>query len=178
MAATGTATLTYQWYNGSGAISGATGTSFSTSTAGSYYVTVTNTYGATTSDAVSLAVAGSHPAFFDGEASLGSGVYYLAFSNGDFFGYYAYLSDSNYIYHFDLGYEYVFDAGDSENGVYFYDFGSQDYFYTSPSFPFPYLYDFNLGAVLYYSPNTTSAGHYTTGPRYFYNFNTSAIITR
>ena len=179
VAASGTATLTYQWYDGSGAISGATGPTYSTATVGSYYVVVSNAYGATSSDAVTLALsAGSHPAFFDGEAALGDGVYYLAFPNGNVFGYYAYLSDSAYLYHFDLGYEYVFDAGDSSNGVYMYDFASQDFFYTSPTFPFPYLYDFNLGAVLYYYPDTSNAGHYTTNPRYFYNFRTNAIITK
>ena len=41
--------------------------------------------------------------FFAGEAALGNGVDYLAFTNGDFFGYYAFLSDPNYLYHFDLG---------------------------------------------------------------------------
>ena len=179
VAATGTGTLTYQWYNGSGAISGATSTSYSTATAGSYYVTVTNAYGATTSDAVTLALsASSHPAFFDGEVALSNGVYYLVFPNGNLFGYYAYLSDSAYIYHYDLGYEYVFDAADGNDGVYLYDFASSDFFYTSPVFPFPYLYDFNLGTVLYYFPDATNSGHYTSSPRYFYNFSTGAIITK
>ena len=179
VAATGTGTLSYQWYDGSGAISGATGATYSTATAGSYYVAVSNAYGTATSDAVTLALsASSHPAFFDGEAALGSGVYYLAFSNGNVFGYYAYLSDSAYIYHYDLGYEYVFDAADGNNGLYLYDFASSDFFYTSPTFPFPYLYDFNLNTVLYYFPDSTNPGHYTSSPRYFYNFNTGAIITK
>ena len=179
VAATGTGTLSYQWHDGSGAISGATGTTYSTATPGSYYVTVTNAYGATNSDAVALALsAGSHPAFFDGEAALSNGVYYLVFPNGNLFGYYAYLSDPAYIYHYDLGFEYVFDAADGNSGVYFYDFASSDFFYTSPTFPFPYLYDFNLNTVLYYFPNTADPGHYTTNPRYFYNFKTGAIITK
>ena len=125
-----------------------------------------------------LAVALAHPAFFTGETALSSGVYYLTLSSGNPFGYYSYLSDPHYIYHFDLGYEYVFDAGDGKDGVYFYDFASQDYFYTSPSFPFPYLYDFGLKATLYYYPDTTNAGHYTTDPRYFFNFATGQIITK
>ena len=120
----------------------------------------------------------SHPAFFDGEVSVGNAVNYLAFADGTPFGYYSYLTDQNYIYHFDLGYEYVFDAQDGKAGVYLYDFASDTFFYTSPTFPFPYLYDFTLDAVLYYFPDTTSAGHYTANPRYFYNFATGQIITK
>ncbi len=82
--------------------------------------------------------------FFGGQASLGGGAYYLAFASGNPFGYYSYLADSHYIFHFDLGYEYVFDAADGKDGVYLYDFASGGFFYTSPSFPFPYMYDFAL----------------------------------
>ena len=90
----------------------------------------------------------------------------------------SYLSDPRYIYHFDLGYEYWFDAQDGKSGVYLYDFQSGSFFYTSPSFPFPYLYDFSLNAVLYYYLDTKMPGHYTTNPRYFFNFNTGQIITK
>ena len=144
-----------------------------------------NLYGTTSDDGangdgtvyrVSLAV---HPAFFTGEVALSNGVYYLALSNGNVFGYYGYLSDPRYIYHFDLGYEYLFDAGDGKGGVYFYDFKSGDFFYSSPAFPFPFLYDFALKAVLYYYPDPNNVGHYNTnGVRYFYNFATGQIITR
>ena len=116
--------------------------------------------------------------FFTGQTLLGNGVYYLAFPNGNYFGYYSYLSDPNYIYHFDLGYEYVFNANDGKDGVYFYDFASSTFFYTSPTFPFPYLYDFSLNTVLYYYPNPNLAGHYTTNPRYFYDFAIGQIITK
>src|SRR5882724_1574521 len=118
-----------------------------------------------------------HPAFFSGEVSLGNGVYYLQFPNGTPFGYYAYLTDQNFIYHFDLGFEYLFDANDANHGIFFYDFMSNHFFYTSPSFPFPYLYDFSLNTVLYYYPDPNNPGHYTTNPRYFYNFATGQIIT-
>ena len=91
---------------------------------------------------------------------MSNGVYYLVFPSGNPFGYYAFLSDSNYLYHFDLGYEYVFDAADGKSGVYFYDFKSGDFFYTSPTFPFPYLYDFSLNSVLYYFPDPHNAGRY------------------
>jgi hypothetical protein len=54
---------------------------------------------------------------------------------------------------------------------------SNHFFYTSPSFPFPYLYDFSLNTVLYYFPDPNRPGHYTTNPRYFYDFATGQIIT-
>ena len=122
---------------------------------------------------------GATPAFFDGEVSVGDGVYYLTFPSGNYFGYYSFLADPAYIYHFDLGYEYVFDADDGNSGVYFYDFTSSDFFYTSPVFPFPYLYDFNLNSVVYYYPDPSEPGHYNTnGVRYFYVFNTGGIISK
>jgi N-acetylneuraminic acid mutarotase len=119
----------------------------------------------------------SHPAFFSGEVSLGNGVYYLQFPNGTPFGYYSYLTDARWFYHFDMGYEYWFDANDGHNGIYFYDLASTHFFYTSPSFPFPYLYDFSFNTVLYYFPDPNNPGHYTSNPRYFYNFATGQIIT-
>ena len=75
-----------------------------------------------------------------------------------------------------MGYEYWFDANDGHSDIYFYDFSSTHFFYTSPSFPFPYLYDFTLNTVLYYYPDTQRPGHYTTNPRYFYNFAMGQII--
>ena len=135
---------------------------------------------ATSPEGVSLDVVGYDlvgAAFFMGEISLGNGVYYLQFPNGTPFGYYAYLSDPHFIYHFDMGYEYWFDANDGHNGIFFYDFISSHFFYTSPSFPFPYLYDFSLNTVLYYYPDPNNPGRYTTNPRYFYNFATGQIIT-
>jgi len=128
-------------------------------------------------DVVGYDLVAPHPPFFTNEVSLGNGVYYLQFPNGTPFGYYSYLSDPRWIYHFDLGYEYWFDANDGQGGIYFYDLATNTFFYTSPSFPFPYLYDFSLNAVLYYYPDPGRPGHYTTNPRYFYNFATGQIIT-
>lgn len=117
--------------------------------------------------------------FFNGEATLANGVYYLALPNGNPFGYYAFLNDPHYFYHYDLGYEYVFEAGDSQNGLYLYDFKSNGFFYTSSSFPFPYLYDFSLNSAIYYYPDPNNAGRYNTnGVRYFYDFATDQIITK
>jgi hypothetical protein len=118
-----------------------------------------------------------HPAFFSGETALSNGVFYLQLPNSNIFGYYSYLSDQRYIYHFDMGYEYVVDANDANGGLYLYDFASAHWLYTSRTFAFPYLYDFNAGAFIYYFPDTNNAGHYTTNPRYFDNLRTGQIYT-
>ena len=118
-------------------------------------------------------------AFFSGVQAQGGGVDYLQFPSGKPFGYFSFLSDPNYLYHYDLGYEYVFDATDGQSGVYLYDFRSSTFFYTSPSFPFPYLYDFSLGSVVYYFPDPSNPQRYNTnGVRYFYVFNTGQIISK
>ncbi|MBE7157700.1 MAG: hypothetical protein INR62_04575 [Rhodospirillales bacterium] len=149
------------------------------------YVTTQPSYPAKTVvvqtvDNPAVVAASSHPAFFNGEVALSNGVYYLQFAGtGNPFGYYAYLSDPHYFYHFDLGYEYWFDAADGRSGVYLYDFASSTFFYTSPGFPFPYLYDFSLNTVLYYYPDPNNPGRYNTnGVRYFYNYATGKIITK
>ena len=81
------------------------------------------------------------------------------------------------LYHYDLGFESFIDANDGKNGAHLYDFASGHWFYTSPSFPFPYLYDFTLQSILDYYPDPKNSEHYTTNPRYFYNFATGMIIT-
>ncbi len=132
----------------------------------------------TTNDPVSAAATNSG-AFFSGASSLGNDVYYLGFSNGNYFGYYSYLSNPNYLYHFDMGYEYVFNAKDGQAGVYLYDFKSGTYFYTSPNFPFPYMYDFSRQSVVYYYPSAGNAGHYNTnGARYFYDTKTGQTFSK
>jgi hypothetical protein len=118
----------------------------------------------------------NHPSFFTGETALGGGWYYLQFANGTPFGYYSYLTDPNYIYHLDLGFEYLFDANDVNHAIYFYDFASSSFFYTSPTL-FPDLYDFSLNAWLYYLPDASNPGHYSQNPRWFYNFATGQWIT-
>jgi len=117
-----------------------------------------------------------HLPFFNGETALGGGFYYLQFANGTPFGYYSYLSDQNFIYHIDLGFEYLLDANDANNGIYFYDFASSSFFYTSPTL-FPFLYDFSLNAWLYYLPDVNNPGRYTNNPRWFFNFATGQWIT-
>ena len=145
--------------------------------------TATRTYSAAEAGIMTdlgYTLAASHASFFAGETALQNGVYYLTFANnGNIFGYYSYLSDPRYVYHFDLGYEYWFEANDGKAGVYLYDFRSGHFFYTSPSFSFPYLYDFSLNAVLYYYPDPTNSQRYNTnGLRYFYNFSNGAIFTQ
>jgi hypothetical protein len=119
----------------------------------------------------------THPSFFAGEVALNNGVYYLQLPNSNIFGYYSYLPDPHYIYHFDLGYEYLIDANDGAGGLYLYDFASGHWWYTGRQYPFPYLYDFTLGAFLYYFPDTKNPQHYTTSPRFFYSFTASQIVT-
>jgi hypothetical protein len=116
-----------------------------------------------------------HAPFFSGEVPLSNGVYYLKFPSGAPLGYYSYLSDAHYVYHFDLGYEYVFDSTDA-NAVYLYDFASGHFWYTGANI-FPYVYDFALKSFLYYYPDSNNADHYTKSPRYFFNFATGKIIT-
>ena len=118
----------------------------------------------------------SHPAFFTGETALGGGFYYLQFANGTPFGYYSYLSNQNFIYHIDLGFEYLFDANDVNHAIYFYDFASSSFFYTSPTL-FPDFYDFSLNAWLYYLPDANNPARYTHNPRWFFNFATGQWIT-
>ena len=130
-------------------------------------------YAAAATVAQSFTVSALLSAFFTGQVSVGNSVYYLAFPDNNLFGYYSYLS-GGWIYHFDMGYEYV-DPG-AGTAVYLYDLSSGHWWYTSASL-FPYLYDFTLNTWIYYFPNTTSAGHYTTNPRYFANPATGAIFT-
>jgi len=112
--------------------------------------------------------------FFNGSVSLGSGVLYLQFPDGTPFGYYSVLT-SNWIFHFDLGYEYVDPANDAANSVYMWDLASGHWWYTGPA-EFPYLYDFTLNAWLYYFPSTVP-GRYTSDPRDFTNLTTGKTIT-
>jgi len=120
-----------------------------------------------------FAPAGSHPAFFTGEVALADSIYYLVFPNGHLFGYYTYLS-GEWIYHFDMGYEYVYPL--TGPAVYFFDLSSGHWWFTN-SGDFPYLYDFTLNAWIYYFPATNNPGHYSTNPRYFVNVTTGVIFT-
>ena len=54
-------------------------------------------------DGAGMAQRYARPALFSGEVSLGNGIYYLQFPNGTPFGYYSYLTDPRFIYHFDMG---------------------------------------------------------------------------
>jgi YD repeat-containing protein len=116
----------------------------------------------------------SYPAFFNGQAPLGSGVYYLQFPDNTIFGYYNFPAASIF-YHYDLGFE-AYVPGSSGTDIYLYDFTSSHWWYTNASI-FPSLYDFTLNNWLYYFPNTQSPGHYTTNPRYFSDLTTGEIIT-
>ncbi|HWF18921.1 MAG TPA: hypothetical protein VG754_06610 [Verrucomicrobiae bacterium] len=116
--------------------------------------------------------------FFMGQIDLASHVEWVQFSDGAPFGYYD-VMDFGFpcFYHFDLGFEWYFDANNSSHGCYLYDFSSDTFFYTAPDV-FPYLYDFTLNAWLYYFPDPNAQDHYSHNPRYFYNFGTKQIITK
>ena len=119
--------------------------------------------------------------FFGGQVSVGGGFYYMDLPDGTPFGYYNLSGDGYtfpYFFHNDLGLEYYFDAQDEFGGMYLYDFASGSFFYTSRAFAWPYVYDFSLRSVLYYYPDADQPGHYTTHPRYFYNYATRSIITK
>jgi uncharacterized repeat protein (TIGR01451 family) len=122
--------------------------------------------GSTSSSATDLtAIDPPHAPFFMGEVGVGDGFYYLVFPNGTLFGYYKYLADS-FIYHADLGYEYVLPSGDAGGDVYLWDYQSQHWWYTGPNL-FPNLYDFTLGEWIFYFSNSANPGHYTSSPREF-----------
>lgn len=117
--------------------------------------------------------AGVVPAFFSGAVPVGSALDYLTFPDGQFFGYFGFLS-AGWLYNLDMGYEYA--VGASGTDVYLFDLASAHWFYTNAG-SFPYLYDFTLNNWLYYFPNTNSPGRYTSGPRYFSDLTTGQIIT-
>ena len=120
----------------------------------------------------SAAVLPPPASFFSGEVSLGSGVYYLQFPDGNVFGYYN-LANFPVFYHYDMGVE-AFVAG-GNGAAYLYDFTSGHWWYTSSSI-FPSLYDFTLSNWLYYLPASNNPGHYTTNPRYFSDLTTGMIF--
>jgi hypothetical protein len=150
----------YQFVNWTGAVSSMNAASTSVTMSGPQVVVA------------NFAPTGSHPAFFAGEA-LTNGIYDLQLPDGNPFGYYVYLS-GGWIYHADLGYEYLSAGNGSE--VYLWDLATGHWWYTN-SGTFPYMYDFTLNTWIYYFPNTHNAGHYTTNPRSFANMTTSQIFT-
>ena len=113
------------------------------------------------------------PAFFTGEADLGSGVYYLQFPDNNLFGYYNFPA-SSILYHYDMGFEGFIPGTGSD--IYLYDFATKHWWYTGAGL-FPYLYDFTLGHWLFYFTDPKNAGHYSTNPRYFSDLTAGQIIT-
>ncbi|MGO9347798.1 MAG: hypothetical protein ACLPZJ_15600, partial [Terriglobales bacterium] len=103
--------------------------------------------------------------FFNGEISDGNGISQLTFPDHTFFGYYS-LTYYPFLYHYGLGWEYVYDANDGVGGVYFYDFGLKAFLYTNPS-SFPFLYDYSSKSFLYYYSGTS---------RYFYDFGSRGLF--
>ena len=130
-------------------------------------------FGGASWDLITINLVPPTPAFFTGEVSLGSGVYYLQFPDSTPFGYYNFPS-STILYHYDMGFEGYIPGSAAD--IYLYDFTSGHWWYTSTTL-FPYLYDFTLSDWLYYIPASNNPGHYSTNPRYFSNLTTGKIIT-
>lgn len=97
--------------------------------------------------------------------------YYLNMGSSSPYGYFNY-SYLPYIYHYDLGWEYYMDAGNATGGAYFYDFTDSAWYYTDTN-TFPFLYDFHANAWMWYAQETGTSNHYTSNPRWFYNFSTT-----
>jgi hypothetical protein len=114
-------------------------------------------------------------AFFASELGVSGDAEYLEFPDGTPFGYYTF-NGFPFISHEDMGLEYFIEANDGQGGAYLFDLASNGFWYTTPAL-FPYLFDFNSNAWLYYYPDTARPGHYTTGPRLFYNYNTDEVIS-
>ena len=112
--------------------------------------------------------------FFNGEAALGGGWYYLTFSNNTAFGYYSYMFYP-WLFHADMGFEYFVDGQTPSGGVYLYDAKLAQWFYTDTN-NFPFLYNFIAGAWYYYFPDGNNPGHYSTNPRVFENMTTKQVI--
>jgi hypothetical protein len=118
-------------------------------------------------DTTTIVAATNYPAFFNGQDSLGGGVYYLKFPDGNVFGYYNFQGYPPIFYSYNLGFEAFIDGG--SGAAYLYDFTSGHWWYTNPSL-FPNLYDFTLNNWLFYF-------YSTSGPRYFSDLTTGKIIS-
>lgn len=106
-----------------------------------------------------IITAPQHPPFFTGAVSVGSSVYYLIFPDGNLFGYYTYFPGS-IIYHYDMGFEYVFPALVVHGPI-------------SVSEPLR----FHAGAWIFYFADPSNPQHYTTNPRKFAYDTTHATFT-
>lgn len=115
-----------------------------------------------------------HPPFFNGEVDLGSGIFWLTFSDSVAFGSYSY-NFFPWLYHFDLGFEYFFDANNAAQGAYLWDAILGQFFYTDPDI-FPFLYNFGTASWFFYFPDTIRPGHYTTTPRAFWDFGGNRVV--
>jgi len=119
-------------------------------------------------DAYLAATAGSP--FFNGESPQPNNLFYLAFPDATAFGYYSYQYFP-FLYHFGLGFEYVYNARDAAGGVFFYDFGLNTFLYTNPNF-FPFFFDYggaHANHWLYYYNGTSRYFTDTTTNQTFFS---------
>jgi len=100
---------------------------------------------------------------FNGSAVNGANMKWSSW-----FGYYNYAAYP-IVYEFNLGYEYVYDAGNG--GVYLFDYHSGHFWYTQGSY-YPFVYDYSLNTFLYYYTNNANGA-----TRYFFNYAANKVIT-
>jgi hypothetical protein len=180
----GTASLQYSFRQDVGTNTTVTIPSLTLGTNYYFVVTSYNADGVESTPSPEVSVALPPSLFLNNESQLSSTATgttntpaeYLQFPDGVVFGYYSPVSFP-WIYHFDLGWEYLFEANDGLQGVFLYDLNSTSFWYTNPEI-FPFVYDFTLNSWLYYYPDARRPGHYTSAPRYFYDFTTKKIINR
>jgi len=98
--------------------------------------------------------------------ALGGTVVGTDLKKSPWLGHYTY-SDYPLIYQYNLGYEYIYDAG---AGFYFYDYASGHFWYTQATY-YPFVYDFSLATYLYYYNGNGS-------PRYFFDYATNRVISQ
>ena len=105
-----------------------------------YYFSVSSYTADGSQSSLSPEVSVSMPKFalLVGSETLSGSVDFLQFPDDNVFGYFS-TAGLPWIYHFDMGYEYLIDAGDSQGGAYMYNHTSHSFWYTSPA-SFPYIY--------------------------------------
>lgn len=141
-----------------------------------YYFAVTayNTAGVEGTPSAEIVSRTAPVPFLINQSALTTNSQYLQFDNGTPFGFFS-GNGFPWIDHQDLGKEYAIDAADGKSGIYLFDLASRHYFYTNPNV-YPSLYDLHLKDWVTYYSDSSNPGHYTTGPRYFYNQGTKKVF--
>ena len=124
-------------------------------------------------DGSGLPTSAGHPLFFAGEIPL-PGQFFLNFADQKLFGYYDYTYWPGYLNHHDLGMEWYVDANDPSYGAWLND-SKLGWLYTNPA-DFPILWSQSEGDWWAYKPDPNNSGHYTTNPRWFWDYGNGGSI--